>query len=58
MNPLYYESIVREALSEDLGFQDLTTEAIISETHCSAAEITVKAEGILAGMGYCTNRKY
>ncbi|AHF06094.1 carboxylating nicotinate-nucleotide diphosphorylase [Desulfitobacterium metallireducens] len=50
MNPLYYEEIVRQALSEDIGFQDLTTEAIISETHCSVAEITAKAEGILAGL--------
>lgn len=50
MNPLYYERIVRESLSEDLGFQDLTTEAIISETHCSVAEITAKAAGILVGM--------
>lgn len=50
MNPLYYERIVREALSEDLGFQDLTTEAIISETHCSAAEITANEAGILVGM--------
>ncbi|OLN31549.1 carboxylating nicotinate-nucleotide diphosphorylase [Desulfosporosinus metallidurans] len=50
MNPIYYESLVREALNEDLGFQDLTTEAIISETHCSVAEITAKAAGIIAGM--------
>lgn len=50
MNPFYYARIVREALSEDLGFQDLTTEAIISETHCSVAEITAKATGIIAGM--------
>lgn len=50
MNPIYYESLVKEALNEDLGFQDLTTEAIISETHCSVAEITAKATGIIAGM--------
>jgi nicotinate-nucleotide pyrophosphorylase len=50
MNPLYYERIVREALNEDLGFQDLTTETIISETHCSAAEITAKETGIIVGM--------
>lgn len=50
MNPLYYEDIVRQALNEDIGFQDLTTEAIIPEAHCSVAEITAKAEGILAGL--------
>lgn len=50
MNPLYYEDILRQALNEDIGFQDLTTEAIISETHCSVAEISAKAEGILAGL--------
>ncbi|MDP4158961.1 MAG: carboxylating nicotinate-nucleotide diphosphorylase [Bacillota bacterium] len=50
MNPLYYVSIVREALNEDLGFQDLTTETIISESHCSVAEITAKETGILVGM--------
>lgn len=50
MNPLYYEDIIRQALNEDIGFQDLTTEAIISEMHYSTAEITAKAEGILAGL--------
>lgn len=50
MNSLYYEEIVKQALREDLGFQDLTTEAIISESHRSTAEITAKEEGILAGL--------
>lgn len=50
MNSLYYEEIVKQALREDLGFQDLTTEAIIPENHVSIAEITAKEEGILAGM--------
>lgn len=50
MNSLYYEEIVKQALREDLGFQDLTTEAIIPEKHVSRAEITAKEEGILAGM--------
>lgn len=50
MNPLYFHNIVNEALKEDLGFQDLTTEAIISENHCSVAEITAKEAGIIAGM--------
>lgn len=50
MNPLYYEEMVRQALKEDIGFQDLTTEAIIPEEHCSAAAITAKAEGIVAGL--------
>ncbi|WP_434510403.1 carboxylating nicotinate-nucleotide diphosphorylase [Desulfitobacterium sp. AusDCA] len=50
MNSLYYEEIVKQALREDLGFQDLTTEAIIPENHVSTAEITAKEEGILAGM--------
>lgn len=50
MNSLYYEEIIRQALREDLGFQDITTEAIISENQVSTAEITAKEEGILAGM--------
>lgn len=50
MNSLYYDEIIKQALREDLGFQDLTTEAIIPENHVSTAEITAKEEGILAGM--------
>lgn len=50
MNPLYYEEIIKQALAEDLGFQDLTTESIVSESHRSVAEISAKAEGVLAGI--------
>lgn len=50
MNPLYYEDMIRQALNEDIGFQDLTTETIIPEDHFSAARISAKAEGIIAGL--------
>ena len=50
MNPLLYEEIVKKALVEDIGFQDITTDAIVTSSHFSTAEITAKQAGILAGI--------
>ena len=51
MNPLLYEEMAKRALEEDIGFEDLTTEAIVSPFQESTAEIIVKEEGVLAGIG-------
>ncbi len=50
MNPLLYEDIVRRALLEDMGFQDLTTEAVISASSSAAAQFLVKGQGVIAGL--------
>jgi len=46
----YVEQKVREALLEDLGFTDLTSEILVPEEAWAEAEIVAKEEGILAGI--------
>ena len=46
----YVEQKVREALMEDLGFTDLTSEILVPEGARAEAEIVAKEEGILAGV--------
>lgn len=47
---LHLRKIVEEALKEDIGFGDITTESIIPEDMISRAVIIAKEEGILAGL--------
>lgn len=47
---LLLRKIVEEALNEDIGFGDLTTECIIPENMYSKALILAKEEGIIAGL--------
>ena len=44
------EEIVDRALAEDLGWGDITTEALIPSDQRGSASIIVKSEGILAGI--------
>jgi len=46
----YVEQKVREALMEDLGFTDLTSELLVPEEAWAEAEVVAKEEGILAGI--------
>jgi len=48
--PPYVEEKVREALSEDLGFYDLTSELVVPDGLEAVAEIIAKEEGGLAGV--------
>jgi len=48
--PPYVEEKVREALSEDLGFYDLTSELVVPDGLEAVAEIIAKEEGVLAGV--------
>ena len=41
--------LIRQAIAEDLGQGDLTTEGLIPETQQSKALVTAKARGIIAG---------
>ena len=43
---------IRAALEEDLGFADITSEAIIPPAHRSQASLIAKEQGILAGAGW------
>lgn len=47
---LHLKKIVEEALEEDIGFGDITTESIVPEDMNSKAVIIAKEEGILAGL--------
>jgi len=48
------EEIVGRALAEDLGRDDVTTEALIPREQCGVAFLVVKEEGVLAGMQLAT----
>jgi nicotinate-nucleotide pyrophosphorylase (carboxylating) len=50
MNIVQLRDIVARALKEDIGFGDLTTEAIAAENVYTRGTFTVKAEGVLAGL--------
>ncbi|MFC4077142.1 carboxylating nicotinate-nucleotide diphosphorylase [Salinithrix halophila] len=50
MNPLWLQDIIRDALNEDLGQGDLTTEALIPEAAEGEALFIVKGEGVIAGL--------
>lgn len=42
--------LIEQALFEDLGFGDITTESIIPEDHLSTAHILINNEGVVAGL--------
>ena len=46
---IQYEKIIEQALAEDLGSGDITTEFLISETQHGSATIIAKAKGVVAG---------
>lgn len=50
MNPMVISDLVRNALQEDLGSGDITSEAIFSQTELTASGVFLaKAPGVLAG---------
>lgn len=50
MNPMLLNKMIEEALREDIGYDDLTTSAIILPDHRSLGEIMVKQDGVIAGL--------
>jgi len=44
------EEKIKEFLSEDLGFGDITTDALIDDNSMAEAEIVFKEEGVVAGV--------
>ncbi len=52
MNHILLEKIVRQALSEDIGTGDITSEVLFPASHrkISQAEFLAKAEGVIAGL--------
>jgi nicotinate-nucleotide pyrophosphorylase (carboxylating) len=49
MNPIWLENTVRAALQEDIGYGDITTEAIVPVDATATAKIIAKATGCVAG---------
>jgi len=49
-SPLLVEEKVREALEEDIGFGDITSQLIVPEDAEAIAEVVAKGEGVLAGV--------
>lgn len=49
MNPIWLENTVRTALHEDIGYGDITTEAIVPPEAKATAKIIAKATGCIAG---------
>jgi nicotinate-nucleotide pyrophosphorylase (carboxylating) len=52
LEDIMIESVIKNALSEDISSGDITTSAIIPEGHSSKALIIAKGDFILAGMPY------
>lgn len=50
MNPIWLADIVKRALDEDIGYGDITTEAIVSPGTQAKAVIKAKEDGRLAGL--------
>jgi nicotinate-nucleotide pyrophosphorylase (carboxylating) len=53
VNRDHIQKLIQDALAEDLGPGDITTDAIISETSTSSAVMLAKQELVLAGLDIC-----
>jgi nicotinate-nucleotide pyrophosphorylase (carboxylating) len=49
-NRILLEEKIKEFLSEDLGFGDITTDTLIDDNSMAEAEIVFKEEGVVAGV--------
>ena len=50
LEPGLYRELVRRALAEDLGWGDVTTEAVITRTQKARAVLLAKSPCVLAGL--------
>lgn len=50
LDPLYIDSVVKMALSEDIGSGDITTILTVSESATARAQFLAKDDGVIAGM--------
>lgn len=51
MNWLLADDIIKRALSEDLSYGDITTNAIVDESEKATVDLISKEDGIIAGLG-------
>ena len=50
MNPIILKKLVADALAEDLGMGDITTDSVFDEKDTAAGTFTAKADGVIAGL--------
>ncbi|MCX7951260.1 MAG: carboxylating nicotinate-nucleotide diphosphorylase [Clostridiales bacterium] len=50
MNLFNIDTLIKEALSEDISYIDLTTEAIVKDNSSSVAHLIAKEQGIMSGI--------
>lgn len=50
MNLFNIDTLIKEALSEDISYIDLTTEAIVQDNSSSVAHLIAKEQGIISGI--------
>lgn len=50
MNHILLKKLVRDALAEDLGMGDATTDSVFSENEKSSGSFKAKADGVLSGL--------
>lgn len=50
MNHILLKNLVREALAEDLGMGDATTDSVFSENEKASGTFKAKADGVLSGL--------
>lgn len=49
LNKFYIEDFIKQALMEDIGFEDITTENLAEENDFLKAELNTRTDGILCG---------
>lgn len=50
LSNFYVEQHVKNALQEDIGFGDVTTESILTENNIFNAKLTSRVDGIVCGL--------
>ena len=50
LSNFYVEEHVKQALQEDIGFGDVTTESIMAEDKIFSAKLTSRTEGVVCGL--------
>lgn len=50
MNQLYFQRLVEQALLEDIGMGDITSQSVFSETETASGVFVAKANGVLSGL--------
>ena len=50
LNSFYVEEHIKNALREDIGYGDITTESIVGEDKIFRAKLVSRSEGVICGL--------